>query len=113
MATEKVADARNRRAQRAGVTYGNMRAKLSDYIGQVFECKADRPHYSHTVVRAKREERDSRDVQTQLLCVSPFPQVSPASPEQGIRTCSRHLPNRADEARPREHLTSPVSACIP
>lgn len=102
MATEKVADARNRRAQRAGVTYGNMRAKLSDYIGQVFECKADRPHYSHTVVRAKREE-----------CVSPFPQVSPASPEQGIRTCSRHVPNRADEARPRERLTSPVSACIP
>jgi hypothetical protein len=46
MAAEEVADVRDRRAQRTGVTYGNMRAKLSDYIGQVFECKADSPYYS-------------------------------------------------------------------
>jgi hypothetical protein len=31
---------RDRRAERTDVTYGNMRVKLSDYIGQVFECKA-------------------------------------------------------------------------
>ena len=47
MAAEEVADVRDRRAQRTGVTYGNMRAKLPDYIGQVFECKADSPYYSH------------------------------------------------------------------
>ena len=46
MPAEEVADVRDRRVQRTGVTYGNMRAKLSDYIGQVFECKADSPHYS-------------------------------------------------------------------
>ena len=60
MVAEEVADVRDRRAERTGVPDGNMRAKLSDYIGQVFECKADRPHYWRTVVRA-REERDSRD----------------------------------------------------
>jgi len=46
MAAEEVADVRDRRAQRTGVTSGNMRAQLSDYIGQVFECKAESPHYS-------------------------------------------------------------------
>ena len=53
MTAEEVADVRDRRVQRTGVTYGNMRAKLSDYIGQVFECKADSPHYSRKVVRAR------------------------------------------------------------
>jgi hypothetical protein len=37
---------RDRRAQRTGVTSGNMCAQLSDYIGQVFECKAESPYYS-------------------------------------------------------------------
>ena len=46
MTAEEVADVRDRHVQRTGVTYGNMRAKLSDYIGQVFECKADSPHFS-------------------------------------------------------------------
>jgi hypothetical protein len=46
MVAEKVADVRDRRAQRIGVTDGNMHAKLSNYIGQVFECKADSPYYS-------------------------------------------------------------------
>ena len=46
MAAEEVADVSDRRAQRTGVTYSNMHAKLLDYIGQVFECKADNPHYS-------------------------------------------------------------------
>ena len=46
MAAEEVAHVRDRRVQRTGVTYGNMRAKLSDYIGQLFECKADSPYYS-------------------------------------------------------------------
>lgn len=44
MAAEEVADVRDRRVQRTGVTYGNMRAKLSDYIEQVFECKAESPY---------------------------------------------------------------------
>jgi len=62
MVAEEVADVRDPRAERTDLTYGNMRVKLSDYIGQVFECKADRSHYWRTVVRA-REERDSRDRQ--------------------------------------------------
>ena len=36
--------------QRTRDSHGNMRAKLSDYIGQVFECKADSPHYSRRFV---------------------------------------------------------------
>ena len=32
--------------QRTRISHGNMRAKLLNYIGQVFECKADSPHYS-------------------------------------------------------------------
>ena len=31
-------------------SHGNMCAKLPDYIGQVFECKADSPHYSRKFV---------------------------------------------------------------
>ncbi len=62
MAAEEVADVRDRRVQRTGITYGNMRAKLSDYIGQVFECKAESPYFiragaSHTG-RAKLVTRD-------------------------------------------------------
>ena len=104
MVAEEVADVRDRRAERTGVTDGNMRAKLSDYIGQVFECKADRPHYWRTVVRA-REERDSRDgrfggkfaiwdsrfseLRTQNFehRVTLFPPVSPISLEHGL--CAR------------------------
>jgi hypothetical protein len=100
-AAQKVADVSDRRAQRIGVTCDNMRAKRSNYIGQVFECKADHPHYSRTVVRAKREERDSREerdarfVQTLPPHVTSFPQVSPVSLEQGICTCNRHVMNNA------------------
>jgi hypothetical protein len=50
MAAEEVADVRGLRAQRKRVIPGNMRAKLSDYIGQVFECKADSPYYSRRFV---------------------------------------------------------------
>ena len=70
IAAEEVADVSDRRAQRTGVTYGNMCAKLSDYIGQIFECKADRPHYSCRFVQAggvaaagheKQDSGDGRD----------------------------------------------------
>ena len=52
MVAEEVADARDRRAERTSVTYGNMRVKLSDYIEQVFECKA--------AWGQRREARDAR-----------------------------------------------------
>jgi hypothetical protein len=48
MAAAEVADVSGRPAQRKRVIHGNMRAKLSDYIGQVFECKADSRHYPRT-----------------------------------------------------------------
>jgi hypothetical protein len=40
MAAEEDADMRGLRVQRKRVIPNNVRAKLSDYIGQVFECKA-------------------------------------------------------------------------
>jgi len=87
MVAEEVADVRGPGSQRKHIPHGNMRAKLLNYIGQIFECKADSPHYSPYyspsprippqvsagsfiragasqaggVARARREERDSRD----------------------------------------------------
>jgi hypothetical protein len=45
MAAEEVADVRSPGGQRNRIPHGNMRAKLLNYIGQVYECKADSPHY--------------------------------------------------------------------
>ena len=38
-----VTGVRDSRSQRTRVPLGHLRAKLPDYIGQVFECKADNP----------------------------------------------------------------------
>lgn len=46
MVAEEVADVRGPGGQRKRIPHGNMRAKLLNYIGQIFECKADSPHYS-------------------------------------------------------------------
>ena len=83
LVAKEVADVRGPGGQRKRIPHGNMRAKLLNYIGQIFECKADSPHYSplprispqvaagsfiHTgtsqagwLARARREDRDSRD----------------------------------------------------
>ena len=71
MVAEQVADVRGPGGQRKRIPHGNMCAKLLNYIGQIFECKADSPHYSIRaaasqaggVERTRREERDSRDGQ--------------------------------------------------
>jgi hypothetical protein len=124
MVAEEVADVRGPGGQRKRIPHGNMRAKLLNYIGQIFECKADSPHYSPSprippqvaagsfiragasqaggVARARREERDSRDVRDEggfearnsmfselrtpsfELRIAPFMPVSPVSLEQGI-----------------------------
>ena len=103
MAAEEVVDSRDLRAQRKRIPHGNTRAKPLDYIGQVFECKADRPPYSGRLVanpqrkRVTHEKRDSRDVQTLPLCVAPFLQVSPVSLEQDSCTCSKHVVNHAND----------------
>jgi hypothetical protein len=47
---EEVPDVRGLGGQRKRIPHGNMRAKLPNYIGQVFECKADRPHSSRKVL---------------------------------------------------------------
>ena len=54
MAAEKVADVRGPGGQRKRISHGNMRAKLLNYIGQIFECKADRTHYSRRFVASWR-----------------------------------------------------------
>jgi hypothetical protein len=45
MATKEAAGVRGPGGQRTRIPHGNMRAKLLDYIGQVFECKADDTYY--------------------------------------------------------------------
>ncbi len=57
MAVEEAAGVRGQRAQRKCVIHGNIRAKLSNYIGQVFECKADSPHYSRRFIATRTETR--------------------------------------------------------
>ena len=47
---EEVPDVRGLGGQRKRIPHGNMCAKLPNYIGQVFECKADRPHSSRRVL---------------------------------------------------------------
>ena len=46
MSVQKASDVRGPGGQRTRIPHGNMRAKLPNYIGQVFECKADGLHYS-------------------------------------------------------------------
>jgi hypothetical protein len=46
MAAEEVTDLRGPGGQCKRIPHGNMRANLLNYIEQVFECKADSPHYS-------------------------------------------------------------------
>src|SRR5262245_58675398 len=46
MSVQKASDVRGPGGQRTQIPHGNMRAKLLNYIGQVFECKADGLHYS-------------------------------------------------------------------
>ena len=57
MAAEETAGVRGQRAQRKCVIHGNIRAKLSNYIGQVFECKADSLHYSRRFIAIRIETR--------------------------------------------------------
>jgi hypothetical protein len=50
MAAEEVPDLRGPGGKRKRIPHGNMRVKLLNYIGQVFECKADSSHYSRRVL---------------------------------------------------------------
>jgi hypothetical protein len=50
MAAEEDADMRGLRVQRKRVIPDDVRAKLSDYIGQVFECKAASLHVRYRLV---------------------------------------------------------------
>jgi len=44
MSVQKATDVGGPGGQRTQIPHGNMRAKPLDYIGQVFECKADSLH---------------------------------------------------------------------
>ena len=82
MAAAKVAGVGDSHRARTRIPRGNMRAKLLDYIGQVFECKAEGPHYLRRVLgnwrveRVKREERNSRDGSEVFLRESRLPRTS-------------------------------------
>lgn len=44
--------------QRERIPHRNLRAKLPNYIGQVFECKAGRTHYSQRSITHRRSGPD-------------------------------------------------------
>jgi hypothetical protein len=62
MAAEEVPDLRGPSGKRKRILHGNMRAKLLNYIGQVFECKADSLHYYLRRVLANRHRNLARDL---------------------------------------------------
>ena len=100
MAAEEVADVRDRRAQRTGVTYGNMRAKLSDYIGQVFECKAARGK--------RREANGERHVKRKIVDGVFF--LPPAPCPLPLTSCPpRPEPQRHHELCGQRHACAIVS----
>ena len=78
MGAEEVADVRGPGDQRERIPHGNMCAKLLNYIGQIFECKAD-----------------SLNIE---LRIAPFMQVSLVSLEQGLCTCGRNIMRNASYA---------------
>jgi len=61
MAAEEVPDLRGPGGKRKHIPHGNMRVKLLNYIGQVFECKADSSHYYSRRVLANRHRNLARD----------------------------------------------------
>ena len=62
ISAEEFPDERGLGGQRKRIPHGNMRAKLPNYIGQVFECKADSSHYYLRRVLANRHRNLARDL---------------------------------------------------
>jgi hypothetical protein len=54
MAAAKVAGVGSSHRPRTHIDRGNMRAKLMDYIGQVFECKDEGAHYLGRVLKNRQ-----------------------------------------------------------
>ena len=67
ISAEEFSDERGLGGQRKRIPHGNMRAKLLNYIGQVFECKADIPHSSRRVLANWWGERVRRDTEFEVL----------------------------------------------
>ena len=67
ISAEEFPDERGLGGQRKRISHGNMRAKLLNYIGQVFECKADIPHSSRRVLANWWGERVRRDTEFEVL----------------------------------------------
>ena len=104
---KEAADVRDRHAQRTGVTYGNMRAKLSDYIGQVFECKAARGKGRE----ANGERHVKRKIVDGVFFLPPAPCPSPLAL---LGQSRRGTMNYADNGMPAQscHPTSPALAFL-
>jgi hypothetical protein len=62
IAAEEVTDVRTPDGQRKRIPHGNMRAKLLNYIGQIFECKADSSHYSRRGIAHWHRNLQRREV---------------------------------------------------
>ncbi|MDZ4853420.1 MAG: hypothetical protein SGJ26_00915 [Nitrospirota bacterium] len=92
MATADIAGMRDSRGQHTGVPRGNIRAKLLDYIEQVFECKADTLELFAWVLCTLAGKAQQTTIRSSEFFFgtsnfrSPFMQVLPVSLGQGICT---------------------------
>ena len=98
MAAEEVPDLRGPGGKRKRIPHGNMRVKLLNYIGQVFECKADSSLYSRRVLanRYKNLARDQRRETRRMRVFDNFflsPLAPCPSPLARLSRCSRHVMN--------------------
>ena len=79
MSVQKSTDVGGPDGQRTRIPHGNRRAKLQDYIGQVFECKADGLHYYSRKFLAMISDEMSVDCNISTLtgpaCAHPLPSV--------------------------------------
>jgi hypothetical protein len=100
MAAAKVAGVESSHRPRTRTPRGNMRAKLLDYIGQVFECKAEDPHYLRRVLENWRGR--ARQVRRAQLVgrVGSFFFAS--------RACRARLACFADDSRARAMQAKPL-----
>lgn len=98
MAAEEVPDLRGPGDKRKRIPHRIMRVKLLNYIGQVFECKADSSHYSRRVIanRYKNLQGTRGERQGRIRIFDDFFLSPPApcpSPLARLTRCSRHVMN--------------------
>lgn len=105
MATADIAGMRDSRGQHTGVPRGNIRAKLLDYIEQVFECKADTLELFAWVLCTLEGKAQQTTIRSSEFFLE-------------LRTSDRHscrsCPSRSGKASARKEFrlpTAPLASC--